>query len=265
LSGHRILDRMLLHIQRRANQHHPLPLSVVAAVVLFLSTIGLAMGSVAQGTWSYFTGASEGMMTIHIAPPSSQNCTYSTSYWKTHPEAWPVEEIMLGGITYSKEEALIILHTPSRVLARQLIAAKLNVFHGADPTVIAETIVAADEWLTTYPLKREYGIELAQKLTQFNEGIIGPGACTESPSAQGRTRCAPAAEADTSFGPHPDGDSGDATNADANTDLCPGTPTPLPAKQPKPTASVPVPVFTQSPVPTPIPMRFTPMPVELTP
>jgi hypothetical protein len=55
------------------------------------------------------------------------------------------------------------------------------------------------------------------------------------------------------------------TDADAATDLCPGTPTPLPAKQPKPTASVPVPVFTQSPVPTPIPMRFTPMPVELTP
>lgn len=55
------------------------------------------------------------------------------------------------------------------------------------------------------------------------------------------------------------------TDADTSTDLCPGTPTPQVAKQPKPTASVPVPVATQSPAPTPIQIRFTPMPIELTP
>lgn len=271
MSGHQILDRILLHMQRQANQRWRPSLSALAAVVLFFSAASLAMGSLAQGTWSYFLGMSDGIMTVHIASPLSQNCTYSANYWETHPEAWPVEEIMLGSRTYSKEEAFIILHTQSRVLARQLIAAKLNVFNGADPTVIAETIAAADDWLATYPLKREYGIELAQKLTQYNEGVIGPGACTGSPSAQGGARCDPAADADASADlckvtpmpcrmlmlP--------ARSPDADADLCPGTPTPLPAKQPRPTASVPAPVVTQSPAPTSIRIRFTPMPIELTP
>lgn len=218
-----------------------------------------------QGTWSYFLGTSDSTMIIQIASLSTQNCTHNVSYWRTHPEAWPVEKITLGSATYSKEEALVILHTPSRVLAQQLIAAKLNVFSGADPTAIAETIAEADDWLITYPLKREYGAELAHKLKQYNEGIIGPGACAESPTTQDETKCDPAADADANSGPRPDRDNGEATDADAATGLCKVTPTPQPGKQPKPTAPVPGPVFTQSPVPTPIQMRFTPLPIDIAP
>ncbi len=30
-------------------------------------------------------------------------------YWKNHPDAWPVDEITIGGVTYTKEEAIAIM------------------------------------------------------------------------------------------------------------------------------------------------------------
>ena len=118
-------------------------------------------------------------------------CTHSQGYWKTHPDSWPVEQLELGGETYSKQEALQILNTPSAgdatyILAYQLIAAKLNVASGADDTDIEDTITEADSWLLENPLgsdpkgeERETGIELAARLESYNEGEIGPGMCEE--------------------------------------------------------------------------------------
>jgi hypothetical protein len=81
--------------------------------------------------------------------PASQNCTYTIGYWKTHPEAWPVGSLTLGNNSYTAAELLDILNTPAGgngliTLAHQLIAAKLNIAAGADPTPIAGTIAAAD-------------------------------------------------------------------------------------------------------------------------
>ena len=53
-------------------------------------------------------------------------CTYSFGYWKTHPEEWPVEEITIGEVTYSKDQAIEILETApaggdvTYILAHQL-------------------------------------------------------------------------------------------------------------------------------------------------
>lgn len=212
------------------------------------------MAGLAQGTWSYFLGTSDGTMTVQIAPLPPQGCTHSVDYWIAHPEAWLVEEITIGGMTYSKEKAFTILHTQSRVLARQLIAAKLNVFNGADPTVIAETIAEADNWLITYPLKREYGIELAHKLSQYNDGVIGPGACAESPVVQGGIGCDPAAEADAN-NPRLDSDPRDTANPCGATPTAKMTPQPTvwskirPTKEPEPTQGAPAPVSTPLPLP----------------
>lgn len=118
-------------------------------------------------------------------------CTHSQGYWKTHPEAWPLDEIMLGGQTYSKETALEILNNPPKgdaayVLAVQLIAAKLNIAGGADDSLIADSILAADAWLSEHPIgtdpkgeAREQGIALAEKLEAYNNGEIGPGKCDD--------------------------------------------------------------------------------------
>ena len=124
------------------------------------------------------------------------DCTLTQGFWKTHPDAWPAETIMIGGVTYTKEEALRVLSTPPKggdatyILAHQLIASKLNVLNGADGTTVALTIIAADAWLSTHPLgtggpkstDRETGILLAGQLDAFNSGSIGPGHCDAEPT-----------------------------------------------------------------------------------
>jgi len=119
------------------------------------------------------------------------NCTYTQGYWKNHPEAWPVEEIMIGGVTYTKAEAITILETPPKgdatyILAHQLIAAKLNILKGADPSAVETTITEADDWLSANPLgsnpsdpNRAQGIALAETLDEYNNGLIGPGHCDD--------------------------------------------------------------------------------------
>lgn len=75
-------------------------------------------------------------------------------YWKNHPEAWPVDSIVIGGVTYQKATAVALLEEipkdKTTTLFRALVAAKLNVLIGNDDSCVASTIAAADAWLTTY-------------------------------------------------------------------------------------------------------------------
>ena len=55
----------------------------------------------------------------------------SVQYWKNNPDQWPVSEIEVGGVRYTKEAAIqqILNGTgpdASLQLSQQLIAAKLN-------------------------------------------------------------------------------------------------------------------------------------------
>ena len=113
--------------------------------------------------------------------------TYTLGYWKNHGCLWPVDEITIGGVTYSKFRAMCILWTSPEgdatyILAHQLIAAKLNVANGADGSAVADAIRDADAWLVEHPLgsnpcdpARQAGINLSETLTDYNEGRIGPG------------------------------------------------------------------------------------------
>ncbi len=118
-------------------------------------------------------------------------CTFTQGYWKTHPEAWPVTELALGGTTYTQAEALAILRSPTKgdasaILALQLIAAKLNVANGADEFAIYQAIAVADSLLascaipckvkTDSPLGAQM-VEAATILDTYNNGLIGPGHC----------------------------------------------------------------------------------------
>ena len=119
------------------------------------------------------------------------DCTHSQGYWKEHPDAWPVDGITMGDISYSKEDALSVLDTPPQgdatyILVHQLMAAKLNLLNGAEPSFIEQTILDADGWLTANPLgskpknpERNVGIALAEVLEMYNTGEIGPGECGE--------------------------------------------------------------------------------------
>lgn len=60
----------------------------------------------------------------------------SPGYWKNHPEAWPVEEFDLGGVHYTKAEAIEWMNTPVKgdktiTMFAAVVAAALNVHNEA--------------------------------------------------------------------------------------------------------------------------------------
>lgn len=76
-------------------------------------------------------------------------------YWKNHSEEWPINEITIGGITYTKDEAVSLMWLPVKgdktlKMFRALVSAKLNIMSGNEDACIVETIFAADDWMGTY-------------------------------------------------------------------------------------------------------------------
>jgi len=162
-------------------------LRILVVLVLILIVIGAVLGSAASlkvdgGVLQVFT------MPVAIEIP---HCTHGVGYWKSHSDAWPVEEITVGGVAYTKAVAMSILDTASGgdatyILARQLIATKLNLLRGADASALETTVMDADGWLSAHPLgtdpsdpDRADGIALAETLDQYNDGEIGPGSCDD--------------------------------------------------------------------------------------
>lgn len=91
------------------------------------------------------------------APPPLQPGVAGPGYWKNHPEAWPVNEITMGGRTIPKRLAIALMSLPERgdktkTVFRHLVAAKLNVLAGNDDACIAEAMEAADAWLARHPV-----------------------------------------------------------------------------------------------------------------
>jgi SdrD B-like domain len=80
--------------------------------------------------------------------------TGTPGYWKNHPEAWPVSSITVGGITYTKAQAIAWLGKVGKdkttTMFSSLVPAKLNLLIGNDGSCVNSTIVAADNWMATY-------------------------------------------------------------------------------------------------------------------
>ncbi|RNC67961.1 MAG: hypothetical protein ED859_12155 [Desulfuromonadales bacterium] len=122
-------------------------------------------------------------------------CVRSPGYWKNHPEAWPVQTIIIGGHTYTKNEAIAIMDKPvagdkTYTMFPALVSAKLNVLSGANATCIADTIAAADSWMFKYPVGSgvkgdsdawKMGEPLYMKLDQYNNGYLCASYCGDQP------------------------------------------------------------------------------------
>ncbi len=113
---------------------------------------------------------------------------HSMGFWKNHPAEWPVDEIEIGNVTYTKEEAIAILKEANakdatRMLAAQLIAAKLNrnsnvcptFYYGDESVNIDETISDADIFLAQHPMgsnpqgdHRQTALQLKDILDAYN-------------------------------------------------------------------------------------------------
>jgi hypothetical protein len=67
-----------------------------------------------------------------------------------------VATITIGGRVYTRDQAITLLSTPSRGdksidLFKQLLAAKINVLIGNNPSCISSTISSADAWMVAHP------------------------------------------------------------------------------------------------------------------
>jgi hypothetical protein len=102
--------------------------------------------------------------------------------------------LQLGNVTYNQQQLLDILHQPVRgnglvSLAHHLIAAKLNIANGADPSCIQQTIADADALigdLVVPPIGNGYlapgEVEaLKDMLEDYNEGRLCAPACDGTP------------------------------------------------------------------------------------
>jgi len=87
---------------------------------------------------------------------------------------------------------MTILDNPAQgnglvILAHQLIAAKLNIANGADPSAVQQALTDADNMIgaSVVPpigngyLPAEQTGDLTETLTEYNEGTIGPGHCND--------------------------------------------------------------------------------------
>jgi hypothetical protein len=132
-------------------------------------------------------------MVVRSAPLAA-NCTFTIGYWKNHTEEWPVFGLTLGTVSYTAAELLSILNQPAQgnklvILAHQLIAAKLNLANGADPSASAATLALADPLIGglvcppigSDDLPAEPATTYANLLDDYNNGLIGPGHCGTTP------------------------------------------------------------------------------------
>src|SRR6266536_1872221 len=117
-------------------------------------------------------------------------CTYTQSYWKNHPDAWPVQNVMLGTINYSRAQLLQIFSQPAAgnglvALAHQSLAAKLNIANGANPSAIQSAVTRAGGLIGTLivpPIGNGFlssgtTSTLTNALENYNLGVTGPGHC----------------------------------------------------------------------------------------
>ena len=112
--------------------------------------------------------------------------TGTPGYWMNHPEAWPVDVITIGGVTYSKADAIQYMKMEVKrdktfTMFPALVAAKLNVLIDNDDWCIADVIEDADEWMAHYPIESgvrgnsaawKMGEPLYEELDKYNNGDL---------------------------------------------------------------------------------------------
>ena len=109
-----------------------------------------------------------GLCAVTVSCPSPGPGVGTPGYWAGHPEAWPVNQIQVGGITYSKAAAIANIKLGGKdkrwTIFASLVSAKLNVLIGNDSSCIVGDIAAGDAWWAAYHGSTVAGSSAAWKL-----------------------------------------------------------------------------------------------------
>lgn len=132
--------------------------------------------------------AADGLATdFGFVPSAAANPgTGTPGYWKNHPDAWPVSSITVGGVTYTKAQAIAWLGKVGKdkttTMFSSLVPAKLNVLILNDGSCVSTAIAAGDAWMATNgpvgsnvaassPAWSE-GEPIHQTLDAYNNGLL---------------------------------------------------------------------------------------------
>jgi len=118
--------------------------------------------------------------------PVSQPGTGTPGYWKNHPEAWPVATIVVGGVSYTRDQAIAWLSSTGSdktvTMFSSLVPAMLNVLIGNDASCVATAIEAGNNWMATYgpvgsgvrasSLAWKLGEPIHRAMDNYNNGML---------------------------------------------------------------------------------------------
>jgi hypothetical protein len=138
--------------------------------------------------------------TIDIDVPCDVGCSLTPGYWKTHSVYGPAHydetwaqvgedtSFFLSGQSYYDVLWTSPKGNPYFILAHAYIAAELNQLNGADFTAASDAFDQATTLFNTFtpgdvdglkgPAKHDW-TDLATILDDYNNGLIGPGHCSE--------------------------------------------------------------------------------------
>jgi hypothetical protein len=148
------------------------------------------------------TGQSDNAKVTVTCTPPPAGCTFTQGYWKTHSKYGPASKpdptwALIGENTafyLSGQTWYQAINTSSAggnayyILAKQYIAAKLNKLSGGGSTAAVDAAITwAESFFSTYTPSanlsktvRAQAIAAADTLDQYNNGVIGPGHCSNS-------------------------------------------------------------------------------------
>jgi hypothetical protein len=116
-------------------------------------------------------------LTVSCPSPIQSPGTGTPGYWANHPNAWPTNQLVIGGITYTKAAAIKIIKRnvagdKRYTIFPSLVSAELNVLIGNDSSCVDTAIEAANAWWATYSASPVAAKSAAWKLIAPEQNLL---------------------------------------------------------------------------------------------
>jgi len=200
-----------------------------SATITIVSTVTNVSGSVTTSTRTWKAtdpcgNTAQCSQTVTVNCQTQTGCTLTIGYYKNHPSAITPLPIYLG--TSSGAKSLKVTSqqigvdvlgqhtygTPANGITKlyaQLLAAKLNILHGAGGSAVSSAISSADAFLATHNhldwgslsvTEQNSVLSWHSSLDNYNNGVTGPGHCGDSEVARALAPTATPASAQVKLG-----------------------------------------------------------------